>query len=301
MTIKKSLAPITLFVYNRIEHTKQVIEALKKNNLAKQSMLYIFSDAPKTEKEEEKVQQVRNYIKTITGFKVVNIIEREKNYGVAENLIDAITGIINLYGKVIMLEDDDVSSKYFLKYMNDALNFYEDDERVFEISPYLYPTKEKLPETFFLPLINSWGFGTWKRAWNYFEKDGAKLLSEIKRRGLGKKFDINGTYPYLKMLRYQVQGKNDSWAIRMYASFFLKKGLVLYPKESLVRNIGFDNTGIHGNKTEMFDTSLSTSKIKVEKISVKINNKAYQALQNYFKSIFFKRVFNKLGRILKLK
>jgi len=298
---KEELAPIVLFTYNRIEHTKQTIEALKKNNLAKQSILYIFSDATKNEKDRKKVEDVRNYIKTITGFKVVNIIEREFNYGVADNLIDAITEVINKHKKVIMIEDDDLTSKYFLEYMNDALNLYKDDERVFEISPYLYPTKEKLPETFFLPLINSWGFGTWKRAWNYFEKDGTKLLSEIKRRGLGKKFDINGTYPYLKMLRYQVQGKNDSWAIRMYASFFLKEGLVLYPKESLVRNIGFDDTGTHGNKTEMFNTSLSDSKIKVEKISVEINNEAYQALQNYFKSIFFKRFFNKLRRILKLK
>ena len=297
--MKKELAPIVLFVYNRFEHTKKVVEALKKNNLAKQSMLYIFSDAPKTKKNEEDVEQVRNYIKTIKGFKIVEIVERERNYCVAENLIKAITEVINKYGKVIMLEDDDVTSKYFLDYMNDALNFYEHDNRVFEISPYMYPTKEQLPETFFLQLFSSWGFGTWKRAWNNFEEDGIKLLSKIEKRGLKKKFDINGTYPYTKMLRNQIDGKNDSWAIRLYASFFLKDGLVLYPNKSLVKNIGFDDTGVHGNKTDMFDTTLSDSKINVKKIPVKINKEASLSLQKYFKSIFFKRVFNKLGRMLK--
>ena len=298
MTNKKDLAPIVLFVYNRLEHTKQTVEALEKNNLAKQSWLYIFSDAPKDKQSEKEVKEVRDYIKTIKGFKNIEIIEREFNYGCAKNLIDAITRIINKHLKVIMIEDDDVVSKYFLEYMNDALNFYEDDKRVFEISPYLYPTKDKLPETFFLPLVNSWGFGTWKRAWDCFDEDGAKLLSKIEKRGLKKKFDLEGTYPYTKMLRNQVKGKNDSWAIRLYASIFLNNGLVLYPNKSLVKNIGFDDTGTHGNKTDMFDITLSDSKINVEKIPVKIEKEPYKTLQKYFKSIFFKRVSNKLKPIL---
>ena len=298
MSDKKELAPIVLFVYNRLEHTKKVVEALKKNNFARQSILYIFSDAPKTEKDEYDVKQVRDYIKTIKGFKMVKINEREENYGVAKNLIQAITEVINKYEKVIMLEDDDVTSKYFLEYMNDALNFYEDDKRVLQISPYIYPTKDKLPKTFFLPLVNSWGFGTWKRAWDYFEEDGKKLLTSIEKKEINKKFDIEGTYPYTKMLKNQIKGKNDSWAIRLYASFFLKNGLILYPNKSLVKNIGFDDTGTHGNKTEMFDTTISDSKINIKKITVKINKEAYKSLQKYFKSIFFKRAFNKIGRML---
>lgn len=298
---KKELAPIVLFVYNRLEHTKQTVDALKRNSLAKESVLYIFSDAPKTGDDFSKVIRVRDYLKTIKGFKEVNIFENVINLGVSSNMIRAITIVVNQHGKVIMLEDDDVVSKYFLEYMNDALNLYEHDERVFEISPYIYPTKKEskeLPETFFLPLVNSWGFGTWKRAWDSFEEDGAKLLATIKKKGINKKFDIEGTYPYTRMLRNQIKGKNDSWAIRWYASIFIKNGLVLYPNKSLVKNIGFDNTGTHGNKTDMFDIILSDSKINVEKIPVKIHQEAYQSLQKYFKSIFFKRVLNKLKRML---
>src|SRR5689334_19947926 len=116
-----NLAPITLFVYNRPEHTRRTVEALLKNELAAESDLFIFSDAPKKPESDESVRMVRDYIHAITGFKSVTIIERDRNWGLADSIIDGVTSVVNQYGRIIVLEDDLVVSAHFLEYMNTAL------------------------------------------------------------------------------------------------------------------------------------------------------------------------------------
>ena len=222
-----NLAPIVLFVYNRPWHTKQTVKALQNNDLANKSKLYIFSDAAKNDAEVENVEKVREYIKTIDGFKHITIVEREKNCGLANSIISGVTEIVNSYGKIIVLEDDLVTSKYFLSFMNGALEFYKDESKVISIHGYIYPIKSDLPETFFIKGADCWGWATWKRGWDIFEADGKKLLDELKDKNLEKKFDINGSYAYTRMLSGQVARRNNSWAIRWYASAFLKDKLTL--------------------------------------------------------------------------
>src|SRR3989338_525512 len=127
------LAPITVFVYNRPWHIKQTIESLKKNKEAKKSDLFIFSDGPKNEDDQKKVDEVRKYIKKVNGFKMVTIIERQKNLRLANSIIAGVTEIINKYGKIIVLEDDLIASPYFLKFMNKGLDLYKKEERVASI------------------------------------------------------------------------------------------------------------------------------------------------------------------------
>lgn len=258
-------APITLFVYNRLSHTKQTINALKKNKLAERSKLIIFSDGFKNSDDEKKVNHVREYIRSINGFNSVEIIERPDNFGLANSIIDGVTNVVNQHGKVIAIEDDMVTSPYFLEYMNNALTFYQNEEQVISIHGYNYPILD-LPETFFIKGADCWGWATWKRGWDLFEPDGKKLLTEIKRRKLGNRFDYYGAYPYLRMLKKQIAGKNNSWAIRWYASAFLLDKLTLYPGKSLVRNIGCDDTGEHCNQTGIYDTEVLRVKVGVKKI-----------------------------------
>jgi hypothetical protein len=260
-----SPAPITLFVYNRLSHTKQTINALKKNKLAEQSKLIIFSDGFKNSDDEKKVNQVREYIRSIKGFNSVEIIERPDNFGLANSIVDGVTRLVNQYSKVIVLEDDIVTSPFFLEYMNNALVCFQDDPRVISIHGYNYPISG-LPEIFFIKGADCWGWATWKTGWDYFEADGAKLWAEIKRRKLTNRFDFFGAYPYSRMLRKQIAGKNNSWAIRWYASAFLADKLTLYPGKSLVKNIGCDDTGEHCNQTGIYDTEISNVKVSVKKI-----------------------------------
>lgn len=295
----KEISPITLFVYNRPEHTKKTVETLKQNPEAKKSLLYVFSDAPKKEKDKESVNEVRNYIKKIKGFKQVKIIERKENHGLAKSIIQGVTQVVNKHDRIIVLEDDLVTSPYFLKYMNEALELYRNEEKVGAISGYFYNVNKKLPETFFLRFFSCWGWAIWKDKWDLFEKDGEKLLEKIKKYNLKKLFNINNTYSFFRMLRNQTKGINNSWAIRFYAFLLVNKKLVLYPKKSLIKNIGFDDTGTHGQKRDIFETTTTQKPIKVEKIPLKQSSTAYKELQKYFKSIFWERVFNKIGRTIK--
>ncbi len=294
------LAPIVLFVYKRLNHTKKVIESLQRNIHAKDSELYIYSDAAQNGNEIPLINEVRNYVKSIEGFKSVNIIERQENLGLSNSIISGVTEIVNKFGKVIVLEDDLFLSPFFLQYMNDALNYYEKENKVISIHGYCYPTKVKMPATFFLRGADCWGWATWKRGWDNFEPDTSKLINEIKKYKLEYAFDLNGTANNMRMLRKQLYGKIDSWAIRWHASAFLNDKLTLYPGISLVQNIGMDDEATHTKFTNVFDTKLSLEPIAISSIKVEENQAAVVAFRNFFFSIkqnFASRVFGKLKRI----
>jgi Glycosyl transferase family 2 len=263
-----NVAPIAMFVYNRLHHTRQSIEALAGNELASDSELFVFSDGPRTDADGEKVESLRSYLKTIKGFKSVTVVEREKNLGCAQSIITGVTEIVNRYGWIIVVEDDIVTAPFFLRYMNEALEFYRDEEKVVCIHGYLYPVRKKLPETFFLRGADIWGWGTWKRGWNLYEPDGKKLLTELRERNLTREFNFDDSFDFTQMLERQGEGSIDTWDIQWYASAFLLGKLTLYPGRSLVRNIGTDNSGTHSGSTDIFFTKLSNIPVKIRAIPV---------------------------------
>ncbi len=296
-----NLAPIILFVYNRMRYTHQTVESLKKNDLANESELFIYSDAPKSEKDKKSVSEVRKYIKTINGFRNIVIKESQTNKGLAESITNGVTEIIEKYGKAIILEDDLILSPFFLKYMNEALNLYEAEENVISIHGYVYPVKKKLPETFFLRGADCWGWATWKRGWSLYEDDAEKLLIEISERNLESEFDFNGSYDYTKMLKQQIKGEIDSWAIKWYASAFINDKITLYPGRSLVRNIGTTGSSTHFTNTKVFDVKLSETPVDIKKIKIKEDEKAKRIFEEYFKSIkpnFLKIGFQKAKKLI---
>ena len=239
-------APIALFVYNRPWHTKQTVEALLANAEAATTPLYIFSDAPRGSAPSQAVAEVRAYIRTIDGFGSVTIIEREANFGLARSIIDGVTQLCEEYGRVIVMEDDLVTSPHFLAYMNAALERYEGEDKVMQIAGYMFPvTLDLKDDALFLPFTSSWGWGTWQRAWRHFDAGASGYQQLASDASLRRAFDLDGSYGYYRMLESQLKGKTDSWAIRWYLSVFLLGGLILYPKKTLVRNLGFDGSGVN--------------------------------------------------------
>jgi len=254
------LAPIVLFVYNRPRHTEQTLIALAANKLASDSILYIYSDGPKTDATVESVANIaktRELIKTKKWCKEVFVIESEFNRGLANSIINGVTEVVNKHGKVIVLEDDLVTHPFFLTYMNEYLDIYEQNEKVISLHGYLYPVKKEISQPFFLKGADCWGWATWKRGWDLFEHDATVLLEQLLQRNLAREFNFNDTYNYISLLRAQIEGKVDSWAIRWYASAFLLGKLTLYPPVSLVVNIGFDGSGTHKDNmdSKLSDTS----------------------------------------------
>lgn len=294
-----NLAPIVLFVYNRPEHLKKTIYSLCKNIYASESELIIFSDGHKDNEDAKKVAQVREYLKTIKGFKKIRIIEYPQNLGTGNGIINGINEAFSQHDKIIVLEDDMITSKYFLKFMNEALDFYKDEDRVVSINGYTYPVKYDLPEVFFLRGARCWGWASWRRGWDLFEKDGQKLLDRIKAEKLEYDFNINNSCPGVQTLKDQINGKNDSWAVRWLAATFLENKLSVYPGRSLVKNIGFDYSGTHCTPVYELNVKLSDTPILINSVPIEENPLIVKSLEEFFDSIHNKKLSNRLKRNIK--
>ncbi len=286
-------APIALFTYNRADKTKRVVESLLQNQEAKDSDLFIFSDGPKTEAKAAGVKENRKFIHTISGFKNITIIERDRNWGLANSLIAGITDVINQYGKVIVVEDDLILSPYFLKFMNDGLEKYEDDDTVGTICGYVFPFQKSLPDTFFLYFMHPWGWATWKRSWNLLDTDTKRLLRKMRFKT--KKFNLGGNCGSYGNLYCQKVGLVDSWYIRFYASLFLNKKLNLFPGKTMVTNSGLDGSGTHCGKglQKTNNFILNPNPIEMNDISVEESQLAYSVFKSFYDANAHESFFKK--------
>jgi GT2 family glycosyltransferase len=280
----QNFAPIALFVYNRPEHTRRTIKFLQQNLLAEESRLYIFSDAAKDINNQSLVDEVRDVIRQVDGFKHVEIIERKSNMGLANSIIDGVSRLVKEYGKVIVFEDDLISSMYTLQYFNDALNRYQHEEKVMHIGAYMYPLKEEnLPETFFYRAATSWGWATWDRAWKHFEPDIDLIISRFDQEKKHQ-FSIDGTMNFWKQIQEFKSGKNNSWAIRWYASIFLRGGLTLNPSKSLINNIGHDGTGIHSGLNDIYHVIINPQAIQSFPDQMVEDQIVYNSIKDFLKN-----------------
>ncbi|MCS6969213.1 MAG: hypothetical protein RMJ44_11110 [Cytophagales bacterium] len=304
-----SFAPIALFCYRRPWHLQRTLEALQANAEASESVLYIFADGPKPNaslQEKENVDAVRRIIRQQWNFKEVIIKEYEENQGLANSLVSGITQVVNKHEQIIVLEDDMVTSPYFLKFMNDALECYAHVPEVAAVTAYIYDIPH-LPETFFLNDPGCWGWATWRQAWQLFNPDGKQLAREIARQKRIEEFNYENTYPFYQMLIDQTKGKNNSWAIRWYASVFLANKLALYPCKTLVENIGNDESGTHPGAEEFYRVQLHDQPIRVTPQPPLISTVAraaivkYLAAQNYMPPVWKKLFWRIKSALLSLR
>lgn len=298
------LAPIVLFVYNRLDHTQGVIETLLKNTLAKESEFYIFSDAAKTENGVEKVNEVRKFIRDDswhTGFKKVSIIEAEKNKGLAKSIIGGVSEIIQKYGKVIVLEDDLKLSPYFLEYMNDALEYYREDEKIWSISGYSFPMKslKKYSHDIFYSYRGcSWGWATWSDRWETVDWQVKEYEQFINDSKWIEHFNRGGV-DLTNMLKMQMDGKIDSWAIRWCFSQSNQDMYTVYPRISYLENAGCDGSGIHSSVYDEYYTDMSQCVPKCKFETLKIEKKIAKEFQMKYKDTIRKKIRRRLQKIIK--
>jgi len=240
-------APILLFTYKRLDVLRQTVELLKKNFLAENSELFIFSDAAKSEKDIPIIDEVRAYLNSITGFKKITIYEAKYNKGLADSIIDGVTLVFREFNKVIVLEDDLGTTPNFLSFMNVCLNEYENMPNAFSISGYSFNLghpNTSSTDAYFINRGWSWGWATWKDRWDKVDwevKDYQEFLKDKKAQNEFAKggSDLN------KMLSGQMSNRLDSWAIRWFYHQFRIKALTIYPVYSKVFNNGFDQFATH--------------------------------------------------------
>jgi len=296
---QNKLAPICLFTYNRLSETQQTVEALKKNYLAPESELFIFSDGPKDNSGAQKVNEVRKYLKTIDGFKTITIYESQKNKGLANSIISGVTQIIEQYGKIIVLEDDLITSSNFLDYMNQALDFYENHPNIHSVSGYtldLPYLREYSKDYYFGYRASSLGWGSWLSKW--VDIDWNVSDYKIFRHSFKAKyafFKIGSDMP--RMLKRQQEGKIDSWAIRWGYHQFKKGYFTVFASKSKVNHIGISNDATHAVGAKKFDTPLDSGIKQNFHFSneIQINRKLIRQFKNKFSLI--KRALDKIKRI----
>lgn len=305
MYFKQSMevcAPLALFVYDRPIHTRLTVDALLKNAEAPETALVIYSDAPKNTAAAARVAEVRSYVRTIEGFRSVRIVERDVNLGLARSITDGVSELCQKHGRVIVLEDDLLTSPDFLRFMNQGLVLYANDASVASIHGYAYPLSPdvRVPESYFLRGADCWGWATWARAWQHFESDGRKLLRLIEREEVGYRFDFDGNSSYVRMLRNQTKGRNESWAIRWHASAFLKNMLTLYPRASLVANIGFDDSGTHCGTADYFSVEIGAAPKQLQRIELVENDAMRAQVVKFFRRVKWTRYRNAWRRVMPL-
>lgn len=298
------LAPVCITVYTRLEHIKLTVAALAKNNLAKESTVIFLSDAPR-DGDEQAVRNMRSFLSSVQSsgcFKEVRVVKRTTNNRMF-NGRDGMREALDEFGKFIYLEEDVVVNQGFLKYMNDALNFYQQDENVISISGYRPPFSipGDLPnDNFFLKRFNGWGFATWAHKFDPFgfeisEKYAWKVLRSYRLR---RQFKSRGP-DMVGMLKSELSGKIDALDVKIMFSNFVYGTYCSYPKVSFVQNIGFDGTGIHCGKTDKFLNNTLNQEIKDFNFSTLVEEDSRILRENYkFRSVSIgERFISRLSRI----
>ena len=309
-----NLAPIVIFSYNRPNHLQRVLDALSKNDLASESVLYIYCDGAKplqtedsqelegvtntakrffkgTKEEYEKylsdIEENRKVAHSAIGFKEVHVIIRPQNVGLKDNIVGAVTEIVNQYGRIITLEDDIITSKGFLRYMNDALEVYKDEEKVMHVSAYMYPHKCKLPDTFFYPVpYPGGGWATWQRAWKYYNDNTQELYDYWKDKW--EAFDVLGGEYLSKQLIANRKESMNTWFVKWHAVMLQRSALTLYPGKSLTNNIGFDVTATNCYAMTKFDVVPADS-VNVRKQIVGMNRKSSRVIYDFYQGHWYNR------------
>lgn len=276
---------VAVVAYRRPEHLRRCLEALSLNTESSDTKLTVFVDGPRFPSEEDLVNRVAAVAESFTNFRELQIVRRSRNLGLSRSVIDAVDSSLEERDGVIVLEEDLIVSRFFLRFMNEAIELYRNEDSVASIHGYIYPVQQSLPETFFLLGADCLGWATWRSAWSLFEIDGQALLDRFegaseRTRSL---FDFNNSYPYLRMLQSQVAGENDSWAIRWYASAFLADRLTLYPGQSLVFHGGSDGSGTNAGTTKVLDVDVTQDAIVLSVIPIEDHQGARLSFETYFR------------------
>ena len=301
--MEDELAPILLIGFNRPIHFKKTLKALCKNEDAKKSILYISIDGPRNANDLKLQEIIYDNIKLAEGnFAKINIIKNDTNLGLAKNVMGSITEVLNNHQKIIVLEDDIVTSRAFIKFMNNALSYYENKKKIWQINGYSPINNQgKKDKIYFSRLTHCWGWATWSDRWEKFKKNPKNLLKEFDKKMIYK-FNLEGELNFWDQIIQNKIGQMDSWAIFWYARVFNKKGLCVYPWFTYVINIGLDGTGTHCNKlnSETKTDTLNDYGNFIKKDNFIEDKKALKLLQKtnnrtFIKSVFIKFFNNLLG------
>lgn len=278
--------PLAIFGFNRPTHLRRVLNALVNCEKFNEIEVHIFIDGPKSLSEVKKIANSQTVAKSFSNKFGAELHFSKENKGLANSLISGVSKILNLNDKIIVLEDDILPSKYFIEFMLSGLHKFELEKSVASIHGYVPPFKKEINAPFFRRGADCWGWASWSDRWFSVEWNAEILLEEIEKYGLSKIFNLDNLYCFTCMLKRQINGEINSWAIRWHASMFLQNKLTLYPNKSLVSNFGFDGSGIHGGRNTSYQTSTTNERISILDIEIIESKDGIQKFKEHYKSTF---------------
>jgi hypothetical protein len=238
---------IAVFAFRRLDLLQLTLDSLGNNEGFQHFVTHVFSDAARshTGEEGDAVAAVRSFLRDWCADHGAILHEAPTHLGLRSSILAGVADVLRTHESIIVVEDDLLLSRHFLTFMNQALVGCRDREDVMQVSGYFVPHKSTLPEVGLLRAPASWGWGTWRRAWAHYVDDAEALVTQVAPRKTA--FDFGGSYSYFDALERNAQGTLDTWAVRWYASMFVRGGYAVYPSRSFVRNIGYrldaTNTG----------------------------------------------------------
>lgn len=291
--------PIVVFAYNRVEHLKKTINALLLCEEAKHSDFFLFCDGYKSSVKE--IQNVRDYANEIDGFKSTTIINSEINLGLAASIVNGVTLVLKKYDAVIVLEDDLVVSTKFLKYMNESLDYYKNNDLVWHISGWSYPGLVSAKDVFCWRVMNCWGWGTWKEKWIHFNKEPLRITNNWTKDQINK-FNLDGYYDFYNQITQNATGKKNTWAVFWYATIFENDGLCINPTKTLVYNIGMDGSGTNSGLSNIYTSYVSNTIRNISLCDFSTEDKkVVRQIKIFYLKTIYKRIVNRIFKCLKIR
>jgi hypothetical protein len=251
---------IAVFAYNRPDHLRRVLSGLQRNDV---DHLYIFADGTRNEQDQQRVSDVREVIDQIDYCRTT-VTAHERNIGLAESLTGGIERVFEDHERIIVLEDDCVPAQNFVSFMNTSLERYANDERIMNVNGYSPPIEipdDYSYDVYFTYRSSSWGWGTWRSAWEHFERDPLTVEELERKKNEFKRITDKAGKDLYPMMRDQLEGSIDSWAVWWSFAIAANDGLCLNPVDSKIRNIGHDGTGVHTGNTDRYEVDLDTTSV----------------------------------------
>lgn len=304
-----SKTPLALFTYNRPSHTELALKAISRCDRIDECDVHIFCDGPKDESQKKNVEALCIVVKKWAKILNAEVVESKENLGLARSIVRGVTTLCKKYGRVIVLEDDFVVSPDFVDYMLQALDRYQEDTNVYQVSGYMFDVEHpSKPDAFFMPQATTRGWATWERAWRVFDWNATGAIEMLADKGTRYRFNLDGSYPYYEMLKGRLNGNNHSWGILWCWAVFKAGGLVLHPRKSLVWIGGFDGTGTHCGNSEIDQAPFETFAKRVFSSTISFPSEvvsdkdAFDKIKNYLrkqKKNDFRKFFAFMFRLLK--
>jgi len=300
--------PLAIFTYNRPYHTQQTLQYLAKCPRLDECEIVIFCDGANRPEHQTQVEQVREAVSDWAKLHNAQVITRVENFGLKKSIETGVTDLCRKFGRIIVLEDDLLVNPAFIDYQLQALDHYADDERVWQVAGFTFPfDKSSEQGTMLLPLSTTWGWGTWQRAWKHYNSDPTEAVEYLAVSDNAYRFDLEGAYPYTQMLTGVAQNHLQSWGVLFWYMVWRHKGYVVYPCQSLVANLGFDDSGVNSgcHLNQWNSVTLNDHGDRAWRFAVTPDEDNYVRLRKYIedfvarkKNSLFKRTFGKIQRLL---